>query len=186
MILVIFFGIISLFVCAAAGFLAHTVLSGGKPSDKKELVGTDELKGVSWAGRQIVNAYRSIPETNQPGYDIVDVVKALDIKHDSGEMDRHFTSGYSYRPYDWSCACVRMLESSVYARARRGVIMDGCLGKEYRDLYNDIAALKKSLDEQERALRVTGVAGSLEDAKSLTERLRQERELVDQVTKELM
>lgn len=150
---------------------------------KPKALPKDELKGVSWAGRQIVKAYQSIPEANQPGYDIVDVVKALDVKYDKALADAHFVDNLGYA--NWTCFC-RRVERRMYAPTRFSPTTRKCEFEEYRALYNDIQSLKASLDAQEHALKVAGVAGSLENAKSLTERLRQERELVEQVTKELM
>lgn len=63
--------------------------------------------------------------------------------------------------------------------------MHQCSHHEYWDLYAGFVNLKDELIAQEHALKVTGVSDMLDAAKALNERLRQDQNIIKEVTKEL-
>lgn len=133
-----------------------------------------KVKELSWAGKQIVSNFRSLPADNRPYGNIHEIVRALDVKHGKSEVNNHFSERV-YRNGDkvtvptWQCRCYR-----------------GCEMKEYSDLYNSILKVGKSVEEQAQALRVAAVSGGLSDAKELVQRLKDEAQLVNDITKQLM
>lgn len=125
---------------------------------------------MSNAAKRLVKEFNALPSASRPLFDMEELVKALDIKHgDIEKIDNHF---YDY-PHDftWKCMCRQ------HNRA--------CRYPDYQNLHLEIEGIGKALAEQEHALKVAGVQASLDQIQELTQTLRQERELIESVTKEL-
>lgn len=163
------FVIVSIVLIAMAGYLgsAHgkQVKAGLTPKAIKAKV------ELSWPAQQILNKYNSLPVENRPYDNIVDLLSALDVKHGRKEADGHFKD-YGY--YTWNCDCWRYRYGD-----------NKCKYQEYKDILDLVQEIADALAEQKHALAVAQVQHHLEDIKTLTERLRGEKEIVTSVTKEL-
>lgn len=131
-------------------------------------IGPSQVKSLSWPSKQILNYYNQLPKENRPLPDIVPMLRALDIKNDG--VNNHFTHhDYDSSRKSWDCCYDRQF----------------CMGKEYHKLRENIHSIQASIKDQQLALKMKGVEGDLENVQMLTERLREEREIIDSVTKEL-
>jgi hypothetical protein len=139
-----------------------------------------EVNALSWPSQQILKDYNSLPNENRPYPKIVNMLKALDVKHDVKRVDRHFEEDSYYRDnkpttYDWKCC-------------RRSYGDKDCISdyQEYHDLRNGIVKVKTALAEKEHAIQVASVEGNLRDVKELVQRFDEEEELLRKVTKETL
>jgi hypothetical protein len=155
----------------------------GKPNPVIE--SKPEPVELSWAGNEVRETYNKLPEDKQPYSDIDYVLSALDIKYGIDNVQSHFREWYedddSYgfgrgRYYDhplyyntWSCMCKE----------------NACIYPEYREMYLVCQEMHSNIAAQERALEVAGVADGLAMASALTEKLREENQIIIGVTKEL-
>jgi hypothetical protein len=162
-------------------FLAMLLFAGvGKgyselQSKKTYALSKKEVKKFSWASKQLIQEYNALPDGNRPLGDITYPLSALDTKYGGAEkVTKHFAktrNGYehSYTDYRWhNCNC-----------------RYDCKMKDYKEMHDGIAGIKSALATQEHAMLMAGVESGLSEAASIAERLRQERELIEDTTKEL-
>lgn len=136
-----------------------------------------EAKQLSWPARQVIVQYLNLPEANRPHANIQAVVKALDTKHTVEKVNAHFikkgrgfdSMGYSTNTYtpSWACGCV-----------------GACKFQEYRTLHTTMTEIEQALAEQEYAMALAGVQTGLDAVAELTERLREEKKIIHEVTVE--
>lgn len=114
--------------------------------------------------RAIIRRYDELPAEHKLDINIKAVLRAMDIKHGVSLVNEHFNS--RYYQLDWhSCE-------------HKGF-------KEYRDMAREIEYIQYALAERERQLAISEVQHDLDQIKVVTAALRQERQLIQQVTKEL-
>lgn len=125
----------------------------------------------SWPAKQIIKDFNSLPPEHRPDMDVEAIVESLDKKYGARRVDSHFEvfNGYNYE-YTWR-AC------------RRGE--DGMF-PEYYDIYDAIQGVKRDLKDREHQLMLNSISHDLENVAELTRRLRQEREIISEVTKQVI
>ena len=156
----------------------------GEVSSRKTYgISSRQVNYVSWPGKQVLLAYQELPKQNRPEANVPAIVKALDVTYGVVEATEHFehkTRNYNYGgspaynyTYAWNnCSC------SNYRSSK-------CSFPEYREMVQGMQDIQDAITAQQRALEVASVGGDLENAKALTERLREERDLIKKATSEL-
>lgn len=153
----------------AAGLIAH-VASDAK-FKRIHHASRKELSGSSWASKELVKEYYNIPEHNRPYANIKAVVKALDTKYDVAEVNSHFRRrGYKNSYPAWDCGCYST---------------DRCRFGDYKTLRVSFKSIVDALADQQYQLALSAVEDGLNEAGTLMDRLREEKNLITQVTKEL-
>jgi|SRR6478735_3282333 len=154
------------------GVAVYQVPRGLTPAKRREIATT---RALSDPAKRIKKQYDELPSANQPYSNILYILKALDTKHEVDAVNSHFSERYR-RSYDkvqyrfnWNCGCYRQ-----------------CTYNDYKELNKALSDIQDALDQQRRALEVAGVSDGLSQAESLTEHLRRERDLINEVTKELV
>lgn len=143
----------------------------------------------SWAARQAMESFNSLPEQHRPAYDVEAAVKALDVKHGKEEVDVHFTTSNRYllTPYkSFKCSCVW-----DYWEEKRTA--DKCNHyPEYQEIIDAANSITSALAAQEQAIKdrehrmvLAGIENDLNSVKEITAALRMEKSLINQVTKEI-
>jgi hypothetical protein len=142
-------------------------------------IGLMTHQSLSWPARQILSEYRALPEDNRPYANILEVVTALDTKYGKDNANSHFrVSGYESSHPSWHCTCNnRRYTSSAHTP---------CKFKDYKDIHLVFVEIQTAITEREHKLALQRVEGGLDAAKELTARLRAERDLIKDVTKELV
>lgn len=135
------------------------------------------LDGLSSPAKELVKKYNALPETNKPYANMVDMLKALDVKHSMNEVNIHFSEDrYSYdgpdSEFTWRCICKQ------YGRR--------CQFIEYHNIREAIQDIQESLKKQAHALEVSKVAHDLNSIEAFTMSLREESTIIDTVTRELV
>ena len=130
------------------------------------------MRGLSWPARQIVEKYNKIPENNRPSGDIVAIVRALDIKHGTSNVNVHFKNRYADGS-SWQC-------DGSFCRKRESDICH-----DYRELYNSLRDVITALNRQKHALEIAGVSDKLDEAARMVESLREEKKIISEITREL-
>lgn len=130
--------------------------------------------GMSAASKQIYNAYNKLPAESRTYGDIANVLRALDVKHGVAKVNTHFQDDYSTR-FNWSHSCNR------YSYDKRR-----CPMSEYTQINESISDIVKARAEQKHAMQVAAIAGDLNEVEQVIARLREERNLLMSVTKELL
>jgi len=159
-----------------SGLTATTIVASRQ---HKALYGVKakELEGTSWVGKQLVKEYNALPDNHRPYANIKTIVKALDTKYGVDKVNNHFTT----ERYDSN----KRRRVNVPSWEHRGCYPD-CSLPEYKDIHESFIQIEKALAEQQYKFAVAGVSDALHAAADLTTRLREERDLIRQVTKELM
>lgn len=124
----------------------------------------------SWPAKQIIKDFNSLPPEHRPDMDVEAIVESLDKKYGVHEVNSHHEvfSGYDYE-YTWRVC-------------RRGEV---CMFPEYYDIYDAIQGVKRDLKDREHKLMLNSISHDLENVAELTRRLRQEREIISEVTKQV-
>lgn len=131
-----------------------------------------EHNSLSWASQQLIKEYYKLPDSNRPYANIKAVVKALDTKHGLKEVNHHFMSrGYESSSPSWSCGCYGSRCNMFPA---------------YVNLRHSFEDIHKALEEQQHQLALAGVGDALSEVERLAEALREEKNLINQVTQELV
>lgn len=151
-------------------------------------------EAFSWPARQVMKSFLEIPEANRPIMDISAALKALDKKHDAGEVSRHFISlggrySYSggYPHYTWNCSC-------IYDDYNSSFIAEKCdYFPEYREMHDSILGVSQALREQQAAIEarehqmmLAGMENDLRAVEEITNAFRNEREIITSTTKEII
>lgn len=118
---------------------------------------------------RIIEEYRKLPAENRPYGNIVHMLDALDTKYGVEAVDSHFDKSYhDHYVFSWSCPCYRE-----------------CVYYEYHDIHKALTEIKAAIAEREHATQMASLSGGLSMVEEFTERLRQERDLITDVTKEI-
>lgn len=135
---------------------------------------------LSWPAKWIVLNYAEIPVSHRPFEDVAVIVKALDLKNGVENVNNHFKSiriylggGNYHYPATWDCRC-----HTIWNRT--------CPYESYHNIKKSIEKVKNSLEEHARAVEVAKVAGQLENADALVERLNAHADAISKDTKELV
>lgn len=168
--------IIVLLLC---GIVIASVVTGGfgvlSNKDKVAEISSPKVK-LSWPSKEILKEYKALPVENRPFADITSMLIALDIKYGGAEkINPHYEYYYDK---GWT-ACPNCRAPGIYGKC----LHDGAA--EYKKLHDQIAEIQQAVDDQKHALEVAKVQPDLDDIKILTERLRQEQEIITSVTKKL-
>lgn len=149
---------------------------------------TNQISGpkkvwLSQPAQEILDLYHTLPVDSQV-MDIEPALQALDIEAGGREfLHNHYEKKFPHPDYS-SLRQIRHKEHSrweyVYPEWRAE-----CPDKIYVPLMNQIKALVKAKAAQEKALILAGNEGGRNEIALLTERLRNEVEITNQVTKEL-
>lgn len=128
-------------------------------------------KSLSTASWEIIREYKALPEDNRPFANIYLLLHALDVKHDIDQVKYHFRRHYDHSSFTWECDCKRWHRKCSY--------------REYIDLHVAIEEVRLALEKQQHALQMAAVAYHFDAIKELTDRLRDEKNLINTVTREL-
>lgn len=124
---------------------------------------------LSAPSRNLIREYDQLPDDIKPYPDLTNMLVALDIKHGITAANYHFVIGnYSY--FSWDTRCDHK----------------NCAFSVYHSIHSEIKNLIKARKEQEHVLAVANVQHDLDEVNLLTARLREERILTNDVTKELL
>lgn len=159
----------------------------GKVKSANEITKTEPKKPkvkLSFPAAQIIQAFNALPKAHRPAYNIDELVQALDIKHDRVSMDYHFSDfSYGYTSGSrWDVFGGTHQSSNCRRIQSNG---GSCPGQEYIDLYLALIDISVAVKKQEHALKMSEVAHELESVSELTAALRLEKEIINDVTKEL-
>lgn len=139
------------------------------PTKKKQAI---TQKKRSWAANEVMKAYNNIPASHRPDIDLGYILDALDVKHGIDEVYQHFND---YPRPDWRCTCLRYSPRNA----------ERCPFNEYRVLRKEMEGIAADLKEQEHAIQMAAVADGLSQAEAVVARLKDERKMIQSVTKEL-
>src|SRR6478735_7285473 len=139
---------------------------------------------LSRPARDTLRLYRSLPADNRvvSEWEIKSSLAALDTKANNNhkQIEKHFsrmgweTSKYTFpQPTDKCSHLERKYSGS-------------CFYHGYTDMYREMKLVQQSLSEREREIALNRVSSALNDVSAITARFRQERELIDDVTKEIV
>lgn len=140
---------------------------------------------LSWPARQIMMVNDGLPADNQV-HDLRSMLEALDTKYGVDRVTKHFKA---YRGTDlieesnWvhsDCFPYMSQRDNFDKRKAKCSVMP-----EYAELIRELASLRESIEAQQRQLALSGKEFDLARAKQITEQLRIERGIVDDVTKEI-
>lgn len=161
------------FIMLVAAIITLSIVTPVEISRRKTYgLGRKERKSLSRPSLMLVKEYRALPLNNRPYENILNIVKALDVKYGIKEVTSHFSrSGYEGGSvHTWNCRCYRA---------------EVCPHKEYLYLHGGISKIAEAIADQQHALEVAGVEDGLSEVEELTNRLREEHEIIQQVTSAL-
>lgn len=127
-----------------------------------------EVMKLSWPAQQTLVAYHAVPVDNRPAVDIMTVLRALDKKHGGRDkVDAQYRSsnyqGDSY--YRWG-------------NARSG----SAYYNDYFVLHRGFEEVATAIAEREHTFAMAGISSHLEEAKSLQQVLKEERDMIREIT----
>lgn len=140
---------------------------------------------LSLPAQVIMKAYNKLPEDSQRAHDLEPKLKMLDEQLGINEVNKHFQE--TQRDYSGDGSrFTKVFTWDMCSNRLHGYSMDDngiCKYRVYKDINNEIKALQSAVDkraaaEQRAGIDAVGVNTILED-------IRQERSIVEQVTKEL-
>lgn len=139
-----------------------------------------EGKYLSRPARDTLRMYRRLPADNRvvSEWEVKSTLSALDTKghDDHHKIKQHFVrttySGSHYAFPETSSQC------GHYGRS--------CFYIGYVQMYNEMKAVETALAEREREIALNRVSSALGDVSAITARFRQENELIQDVTKEIV
>lgn len=139
-----------------------------------------ELETYSWPANQLLKLFREVPTANRPygEENFATVLKALDVRHGGKDtVNQHFME---YSSNSWQCCwAMRYKDYEGYEESV-------CSMSEYHDLKDELEGIQIALAEQAHALELAGVQNGLNMLEDLTSRLREERQIIEDTTKELV
>ena len=135
---------------------------------------------LSEPAKKIMALYNKVPEASRPYGDLRMMLEALDLKNDIKKVNEHYSR--TYRDY----SDYRLKTSFSWSAPGCGENHSKwCSLKEYAEIRNALEDLIKAHERQQKALEVAGVQGSLDLIEQFTKQAREERKILDSVTKEL-
>lgn len=136
-----------------------------------------ELRNMSWVGKELIKEYNSLPAQHRPYANMRHIAEALDIKHDAQLVNGHFRKmGYESSYPSWDCDC-RITRFSTKAAP--------CPYFDYKQLHDSFVEINNAEKERQHAYALVNVQDGLHQAEQLMESLREERDLMKSVTKEI-
>lgn len=118
---------------------------------------------LSNPARKVLAAYNSLPLANRPDGDMLAILQALDTKYLIDTVNDH------HYHIDFRCLCRD----------------ESCPMPEYNSLRDSIEDIAEAVREQESALRAAAVANQLDMAKQVVEQMKQEKQIINDVTHQL-
>lgn len=181
------------FGTAICTWAMHPVLSklSESSSSKKSL--SKKKDNLSEPAKRVVKKAATLPVDLQ-FQDVRSMVTALDIKYGRQAVDDHFRVS-SYEPSRKSGVSYEesgdrypgLFDEYVFSwhGDRNCKHLNGCKFPEYRRMMIAIEQVEIAREEQERALEISGIQHNLDAIESWTNRLREERSIITEITKEL-
>ena len=131
-----------------------------------------EVNDLSWPAQEIMKRFHAMPVESRPDTNMLEIVKALDTKHNGVEKVNDFYSKESYRGefegYSWNA----MRETLAVAT-------------DFRSLYDGMGLVIHALAERERELAMYRISYSLGAATSIAQQLSEEAGNIRAGTKEM-
>lgn len=131
-----------------------------------------EVNDLSWPAQEIMKRFHNMPIESRPDANMLEVVKALDVKHNGAEKVNAFYTKKSYRDefegYSWN--------------AVRDTL---AVATDYHSLYHGMGEIVKALAERERELAMFRISHSLGTATTLAQQLSEEAGNIRSGTKEM-
>lgn len=160
--------------------------------EKKALA--ERRASFSWAAAQVMDAFESLPEAHRPSMNVEAAVRALDTKHGVDSLNAHFRVWNSWSHYSspsFECSCV--YDPHDDGRSGDRALADECLRyPEFAQLIQSVKDIKDALQRQEDAIAdrehqmvLAGIESDLNSISIITAALRAERDLINDVTKEI-
>lgn len=128
---------------------------------------------LSAPSQHLLKEYYALPEDHRPDVDMHAMLQALDTKHQDKSVNGHFVRwGGESTYFTWDC--------NLSWQQR-----DECEYRDYHNMHKEMAGIQKDLKDREHTLAMARAEHELGQVEEFTERLRSERELIQEVTKEL-
>jgi len=146
-----------------------TTITGGWEAYNRWQYGISFKKVLSLSkpSKRLLGEYNDLPKDSRPVSNIYPILTAMDINFPNAEA--HFRQRYSYdNEFSWNCGCYR--ECSV---------------GEWKSMHDHVDGIKVGLAEREHQFKLSRVSHRMDAAKDLTAQLRDERNLITDVTREL-
>lgn len=157
-------------VTSRAGIEIHSRAAYSLPRSK--------VKSLSWPAKEIVKAYYDLPKDSQRYGNLYYMLSALDTKYGKDAVNRHFMKS----GYDHTVRTFNVCRPSTY-RSDEGEFT--CGYREYHNMKQSIDEISAAHKDRMHAIQMAGVAGGLDAVKEFTKSLREERDLINETTKEL-
>lgn len=157
-----------------------------KAERPKPVFGIDKkvYNSLSAPSKELIKLTHSIPADHRPPVNLVDALSALDEScGEIKEINQAFGEYQSFhdeiRGFDWY-----PVDSTLYM-THKTVVRRKKIRSLYVPIYESLNTIKKALDEQERELKLAGLAPRLADLSIITEHAREEKALIEGVTKSI-
>lgn len=126
-----------------------------------------EVYKLSWPAKEILSRHCKLPAEHQ-GEGLLPVLKAIEVKYGGRKkIDTAFTTwGWDYSYKSWSTAEAEKMT-------------------EFQNLRMEINGIHSDLHRQKREMDIYSSKHGVEQAQDILEQFRRERELINEVTKEL-
>lgn len=139
---------------------------------------------LSVPSKELIKLTHSIPADHRPPVNLVDALSALDescgeIKEINQAFGEYQSFHNEIRGFDW------YPEDSTLYMTNKTVVRRKKIRSLYVPIYESLNTIKKALDEQERELKLAGLAPRLADLTLITEHARNEKNLIEGVTKSI-
>lgn len=170
--LIIIVGLLFIGLCLATAEVTRSITTR-----KRYGITLRQMRELSGPSRRLMKEYYILDDKHKPHGDLYPMLTALDTKYRDENITSHFRSyGYEGESYfTWNC------HHMTGATGNKNCP----LMPEYRNLHVEIDAIKKAARAQENALEISKHEHELGAVEDFTQRLRDERKLIDDVTKEL-
>lgn len=132
---------------------------------------------MSWPSKQIIKEYNLLPKENQVLGDIVSTLHALDVKHVINRVNNHFYHINYGRNWD---------KPSTWCGSMVTRHSDSCEYVDYINLHNAVLDIRKALNARNHRMAIDSVSGDLDAFNMQLAALRQESDIIKQVTKDLL
>lgn len=151
---------------------------------KTKAVSAPKVK-LSWASKQIIDAYNRLPKDSQRVEGLESTLAALDEKFGIANVDAHFIS-YEF-PHIRDGRITKTFNPSEHRlyTSRSTCVSINCKYREYVEIREDIRSVSDALIEQEKAIKMSSLKADLDNVRSIREAFRQELNIINETTKEL-
>lgn len=147
----------------------------------------------SRASQYLIDAFNELPEANRPAYDLPALLAALDETHGIEAVDNHF-SNYS-KWGGWTCRCAANQNSALAKDTCRFAkytdFKNTCRFAKYTDLWQairdietEVRSREAKIARRERDAVLEGLKPDLAQLDALTDALRVEKTIINEVTRE--